>query len=110
MTDNGTTGKTDTLALTVWNKSGGLWFAGDWSGTQTVEQMLSGGNVLVVPSGVAPKAMAAAHVAQRHMVPLSLSITLELATLGNGQNPGIQISFPVVPGVDYILEHSNDLV
>ena len=29
------------------DKSGGLWFASKWSGTQTVEQTLGGGNLVV---------------------------------------------------------------
>jgi hypothetical protein len=39
----------------VWDKNGGLWFSSSWSGTMTVQQVLSGGN-LVVPhsTGRAP--------------------------------------------------------
>ena len=47
LTDNGEPGSTDTIAITVWNKSGGLWFASNWDGTKTVEQVLGGGNLVV---------------------------------------------------------------
>ncbi|MER2998982.1 MBG domain-containing protein [Pontibacter populi] len=47
MTDMGEPGKNDQIAITVWKKDGGLWFASDWDGTQTVEKVLAGGNVVV---------------------------------------------------------------
>jgi hypothetical protein len=47
MTDKGEPGATDQIAITVWNKSGGLWFASNWNGAQTVEQILGGGNLQV---------------------------------------------------------------
>jgi len=47
MTDNGEPGSTDTVAITVWNKAGGLWFSSKWDGTKTVEQLLGGGNLVV---------------------------------------------------------------
>jgi hypothetical protein len=47
MTDNGEPGKSDMIAITVWNKAGGLWFASNWNGTKTVEQVLGGGNLKV---------------------------------------------------------------
>jgi hypothetical protein len=46
MTDYGS-GTTDTIGLTVWNKSGGVWFSSDWTGSQTAEQTLAGGNLAV---------------------------------------------------------------
>jgi subtilisin-like proprotein convertase family protein len=48
MTDRGEPGSTDSLALTVWDKNGGLWFTSNWTGSMTLEQVLGGGN-LVVP-------------------------------------------------------------
>src|SRR5262249_51920296 len=47
MTDRGEPGSTDSIAVTVWNKNGGLWFANHWDGTQTVERTLDGGNLVV---------------------------------------------------------------
>jgi hypothetical protein len=47
MTDKGEPGKEDTISITVWNKSGGLWFSSSWDGTRTQEQVLSGGNLVV---------------------------------------------------------------
>jgi len=47
MTDMGEPGSSDQIAITVWNKSGGLWFASDWNGTRTVQQTLAGGNLVV---------------------------------------------------------------
>jgi hypothetical protein len=47
MTDNGEPGSSDTIAITVWNKSGGMWFSSSWTGTTTLEQILGGGNLQV---------------------------------------------------------------
>jgi hypothetical protein len=47
MTDLGEPGKNDMIAITLWNSSGGLWFASDWDGTKTAEKVLGGGNVVV---------------------------------------------------------------
>jgi hypothetical protein len=47
MTDKGEPGSNDTLGIILWNKSGGLWFSSNWNGTKTVEQTLSGGNLVV---------------------------------------------------------------
>jgi len=46
MDDNGEPGKNDTIGITVWRKSGGLWFSSNWTGTTTVEQLLGGGNLV----------------------------------------------------------------
>jgi hypothetical protein len=45
--DNGEPGSSDTIGITVWNKSGGLWFASKWNDVKTVEQLLNGGNLVV---------------------------------------------------------------
>jgi hypothetical protein len=47
MTDNGEPGFLDTLAIQVLDKTGGMWFSSNWSGTTTVEQLLGGGNLAV---------------------------------------------------------------
>ena len=47
MTDKGEPGSSDTIAITVWNKSGVLWFSSNWNGTKTLEQVLGGGNLMV---------------------------------------------------------------
>ena len=47
MTDAGEPGSSDTIALTVWNKNGGVWFSSKWDGTKTVEQTIGGGNLVV---------------------------------------------------------------
>jgi hypothetical protein len=47
MDDNGEPGKSDTIGITYWNQAGGLWFSSSWSGTDTTEQLLSGGNLVV---------------------------------------------------------------
>jgi hypothetical protein len=47
MTDKGEPGSTDTIGITVWAKTGGLYFSSNWDGTQTVEQTLGGGNLQV---------------------------------------------------------------
>ena len=45
MTDKGEPGSSDSIAITVWNKAGGLWFSSNWYGTKTIEQILGGGNL-----------------------------------------------------------------
>jgi hypothetical protein len=47
MDDNGEPGAQDTLGITLWKGNGGLWFASKWDGTQTVQQYLDGGNLVV---------------------------------------------------------------
>ena len=47
MTDRGEPGVADQIGITVWNKSGGLWFSSNWNGTKTTEQVLGGGNLVV---------------------------------------------------------------
>jgi hypothetical protein len=47
MDDNGEPGTGDTIGITIWNKSGGLWFASRWNGVKTVEQLLNRGNLIV---------------------------------------------------------------
>jgi hypothetical protein len=47
MTDNGEPGTGDTLGIQVLNKNGGVWYSSNWSGTNTVEQNLAGGNLSV---------------------------------------------------------------
>ena len=47
ITDRGEPGVSDSIAITVWNKTGGVWIASEWNGTQTLEQTLGGGNLVV---------------------------------------------------------------
>ena len=49
MTDYGSPGSSDTVGITLWNGSGGIWFSSDWVGTPpaTAEQLLGGGNLVV---------------------------------------------------------------
>ncbi len=58
MTDNGDPGSwitPDTIGITVWNKSGGMWFSSNWNGTSTIPQPLGNGygmgNVVVHSNG-----------------------------------------------------------
>jgi hypothetical protein len=54
MTDRGEPGTNDTLGITVWNKNGALWYASNWNGTRTVEQVLGGGSLAVRYAKPAP--------------------------------------------------------
>jgi len=47
LTDKGEPGSSDTIAITVWNKSGGLWFSSHWNGTMTQEKILGQGDLVV---------------------------------------------------------------
>jgi hypothetical protein len=47
MTDRGEPGSSDSIAITVWNSAGGMWFSSNWNGVKTVEQTIAGGNLQV---------------------------------------------------------------
>ena len=49
MTDYGSPGSSDTIGITLWNGSGGIWFSTNWVGSPpaTAEQVLGGGNLEV---------------------------------------------------------------
>ena len=49
MTDYGSPGDADTIGITLWNSSGGIWFSSNWTGAppKTGEQILGGGNLSV---------------------------------------------------------------
>ncbi|MFN3979205.1 MAG: M14 family zinc carboxypeptidase [Caldilinea sp.] len=47
LTDHGEPGSSDSIAITLWDKSGRLWFSSNWNGVRTVEQILGGGNLAV---------------------------------------------------------------
>ncbi|MCA1622582.1 MAG: hypothetical protein LC768_11415 [Acidobacteria bacterium] len=48
LTDKGEPGKTDTIGITVYgNNNGALLFSSNWNGTNTIEQLLGGGNLQV---------------------------------------------------------------
>jgi hypothetical protein len=51
MTDKGDPGSSDMIAITVWDKDGGLWFASNWNGARTVEQLLAAGNLKINTNG-----------------------------------------------------------
>lgn len=45
LTDRGEPGDRDSLAVTLWSKTGALLFSSRWTGAATVEQFLGGGNL-----------------------------------------------------------------
>ena len=47
MKDNGNPGSTDTIGITLRDSGGALLFSSNWSGTNTREQTLNGGNLVV---------------------------------------------------------------
>jgi hypothetical protein len=49
MTDYGSPGSSDTIGITLWNGSGGIWFSTNWTGNPpaTMEQVLGGGDLTV---------------------------------------------------------------
>jgi hypothetical protein len=69
--DNGP-GSTDTIGITVLNKSGGLYFSNYWNGTKTVQQILGGGNVQVIPAQFLAGAPAAGLPAPAPLTPEQL--------------------------------------
>ena len=47
LTDRGEPGSEDSIAITLWNKKGGLYFSSLWDGVETLEDELDGGNLQV---------------------------------------------------------------
>jgi hypothetical protein len=47
MTDRGEPGTADSIAITVYDHNGALLFSSSWTGTQTAEQTIDGGNIQV---------------------------------------------------------------
>ena len=54
MTDWDERGNSDSIAITLWDKNGGMWFSSSWTGTTTVEQELGGVNLQVPHIGRTP--------------------------------------------------------
>ncbi|MGE5520292.1 MAG: Ig-like domain repeat protein, partial [Candidatus Dadabacteria bacterium] len=60
MTDIGEQGSanqqnlSDSIAITVWNKDGGLWFASNWSTNKTVQQAIAAGNIKIYSASAQP--------------------------------------------------------
>jgi hypothetical protein len=104
MTDNGEPGSADSLAVTIWNMTGGLWFASHWDDVETLEQTIGGGNLVVRSSRYLPKTgISGSEFSPRHP-PIPLSIVLLSAPCR------FLIQFPVLPEVDYAIERSRDLI
>jgi hypothetical protein len=101
MTDNGLFSPRDTLAVSVWNNSGGLWFASNWDGTKAAEQSLAAGNLIVVSTTL--KSLAASNDG-----PASDSIPVELSI--QKDSLGARVQFAAHPGFTYAIEYSADLV
>jgi len=47
MTDNGEPGETDSIGFSLWDKDGELLFSSNWDDVETIEQELTGGNLVV---------------------------------------------------------------
>lgn len=47
MTDKGEPGSSDMISITVFDKTGGIWFTSRWENKKTVEQLLAGGNLVI---------------------------------------------------------------
>ena len=48
MTDKGEPGSSDMISITAFDKSGGIWFTSRWQNNKPVEQLLAGGNLVVM--------------------------------------------------------------
>jgi hypothetical protein len=109
MTDNGDPGWADTIAITVWNKNGGLWFASNWDGTRTVEQLLGGGNLVVRSGGKLSLAgLPALESTADEWFLLTIERLIDLPV--DDVTCPFVLRFPVIPITNYALEWSSDLV
>jgi hypothetical protein len=46
LTDSGDSQDPDSIGITLWNGNE-LWFSSNWTGTETIEQLLAGGNLVI---------------------------------------------------------------
>jgi hypothetical protein len=46
LTDNEDSNTPDSIGITLWNRNE-LWFSSNWTGTETIEQYLTGGNLVI---------------------------------------------------------------
>ena len=46
LTDRGDSPSSDSIGITLWKRNE-LWFSSNWTGTETIEQMLAGGNLVI---------------------------------------------------------------
>ncbi len=109
MTDAGDLGTTDTIAITVWNKNGGLWFVSNWSGTKTTQQTLAAGN-LIVHSSRKPSLTALPAIDPTANKALLLTIEQMMDPMTVDAPCPFMLRFPVTPTTDYAIERSTDLV
>jgi hypothetical protein len=88
MSDYGEPGNLDRIAITVWNKSGGLWFANNWDGTKTEEQKLDGGNLKVSSSNstVGAQTSTTKLVSNSNPSIVGQSVTFTATVTGFGKN------------------------
>ena len=103
MADLGEGGVRDEIALTVWNKLGGLWFASNWNGTKTVKQVLGGGNIVVRGGAIALETNAA-QSSDGGISEISGEPTFLLESYPNPFNIKTDIRFSMLKNVAYSLE------
>jgi hypothetical protein len=109
MTDAGDLGTTDTIAITVWSKSGGLWFVSNWSGNKTTQQTLAAGN-LIVHSSRKPSLTALPAIDSTANEALLLTIERLMDPMADDVPYPFVLRFPVTALTDYAIERSTDLV
>ncbi len=109
MTDEGDLGTTDTIAITIWNKKGGLWFASNWSGSKTTQQTLAAGNLIVHSSRkLSLTALPTADPPANEALLLRIERLMDLPAAA-GPYP-FMLRFPVAARADYAIERSTDLL
>jgi len=76
----------DWIAISVWNKRGGLWFANNWDGTSPVQTTLSSGN-LQFYAGASSALTRVTPTREVAPQPTAANVPLEYALLQNFPNP-----------------------
>jgi hypothetical protein len=87
MTDAGEPGTSDRIAITVWNKEGGMWFSSEWTGVRTAEVLLTRGNIVVRGSNVGTMPSNTARTSAEEEVAAAQDKSLEMVKASAYPNP-----------------------
>ncbi|MFO1498234.1 MAG: hypothetical protein U1G07_07570 [Verrucomicrobiota bacterium] len=100
MSDNGLFIPRDTIAITIWNSAGALWFASNWDGAKAIEQTLAQGELLVLTS-------LSGLLSESSPGKAGPALSLTRSSTAPG---GLELIFPAQSVSAYVLEATTDLI